>query len=141
MVGNRNKEFHQSLVQELGIDQQVLFLGQVPNSIMYIKTFDVGLLCSESEGLSNAIIEYMKQGKPVVATRTGGNTDLVIEGKTGSLVEVADVEGLAEALSGLLGDQQRREQLGRNGRAYVDGKFSNRHMLDQHEVVYSALVS
>ena len=141
VVGNRHKELYQKLVEELGIEQQVLFLGQVPNSITYIKTFDVGLLCSESEGLSNAIIEYMKQGKPVVATRTGGNTDLVVEGKTGSLVEVADVEGLAKALSALLRDQQLRERLGRNARAFADEKFSNGYMLAQHEVVYSALVS
>lgn len=139
VAGSGNREVYQRDVLFRELSDRVLFLGQVENSINYIKTFDVAILCSQSEGLSNSIIEYMKQGKPVIATAVGGNTDLVIHGETGLLVKVSAIDELASAFTDLLQDREKRESFGRNGKDFVDSKFSNEIMLDQHEEIYAEL--
>ena len=66
-----------SLAQSLGLTSLVHFEGKVKDIDSYLRLRDIGVLCSDKEGLSNAILEYMAHGLPIVATAVGGNPELV----------------------------------------------------------------
>lgn len=129
----------QQLAADLGIAQQCTFVGRADNPTGYIQAADICVLCSETEGLSNAVIEYMFNGKPVVCTRTGGNVDLVRDGDNGYLVEVGDARGLADALGCLLADPVRAARMGDAGRQFAIQQFSPAQMVLQHEAIYAHL--
>jgi glycosyltransferase involved in cell wall biosynthesis len=95
----------QQRVQALGLGARV-FTTKAPGGEIarYLSFVDVGCNCSESEGLSNAVMEYMGAGVPCVVTRAGGNTDLVMHGVNGLLFEVGDAAALASHLRRLLAE-------------------------------------
>lgn len=76
-----------TLIHELGLKNHVQLLGQVVDIPSFLGSLDVAVLCSESEGLSNALLEYMAAGRPLVATAVGGNCDLIEDGVRGLLVQ------------------------------------------------------
>jgi glycosyltransferase involved in cell wall biosynthesis len=76
----------------------------------------VGVLTSESEGLSNSLLEYGAMGVPTVTFDTGGNAEVVVEGETGFLVPEGDVEALADRVAEVLGDEGLRIRLGEAAR-------------------------
>ncbi|HBR15673.1 MAG TPA: hypothetical protein DD723_09095 [Candidatus Omnitrophica bacterium] len=135
-------EFSGALEREaeaLMIRNHVLFLGKRNDVSWLLDGADVCVLPSLSEGMSNAILEYMLAGKPVVATRVGGNPEVVKDGETGILVEPKDVAGLAEALSALLKDGALRKRMGEAGRDRVDQVFSMEEMVARYERLYEEL--
>jgi glycosyltransferase involved in cell wall biosynthesis len=112
-----------ALADELGVRQNIEFLGAVNNVGDYLRQVDIGVLCSDREGLSNAILEYMAYGLPVVATHTGGNSELVTE-DTGYCVPVGDARAIASALASLILDPIRRREFGLAGHRRVVSDFS-----------------
>ncbi len=94
-----------------------------------LKHLTVGVSCSETEGLSNAILEYLACGLPVVATRVGGNTELVRDGENGWLVDVGDVDALTERLERLLADPDAARRMGRASRARFEQRFTVERMV------------
>lgn len=101
----------EALAADLGIAGSVTFVGAVTDVAAWLTAMQVGVLCSDREGLSNAILEYMACGLPVVATDVGGNPELVGAGN-GVLVPAGDARALGEALSRLLADEAERRRLG-----------------------------
>ena len=96
------------------------FLGHVaPADIPYSRA-DVVVSSSMREGSSNVLLEAMATGCPVVATRAGGNVDLVEESRAGILVDVDDPCEMAEALVQLSRSPERREELGSRGRQFIE---------------------
>ncbi|UZE97967.1 glycosyltransferase [Alkalimarinus alittae] len=122
---------------QLGVADSINFAGAQKDVAKYITQFDVAALTSESEGLSNAIIEYMVYGKPVVCSRVGGNPELIEQGTNGLLYDVADVDQLAAHLTQLLTDPKLSEAYGRNGRAKVEKEFSIQQMVSNTLSIYS----
>src|SRR5690606_15384130 len=120
------------LAEELYVGKQVIFFGAQPEVHRFIKQFDIAVLCSESEGFSNSIIEYMCFGKPVVCSSTGGNPEIVDHGKNGLLFPVGDVEILAKNLLMLLSNGSLRNKLGRAGAEKVGRCFGLDAMVDAH---------
>jgi glycosyltransferase involved in cell wall biosynthesis len=101
------------LARELGIAHKVFFSdgqGSVPD---YLQRMAVGCLSSESEGFSNAILEYMAAGLPVVATNVGGNSEAVQDGVNGYLVPPSDPEAFAARVIALLQDEAQRAAMAR----------------------------
>jgi glycosyltransferase involved in cell wall biosynthesis len=107
----------------LGIAGAVRFHGAVTDVAERLDALDIGVLCSDREGLSNAILEYMAHGLPVVATDAGGNGELV-DGTNGILVPTGDPDALARALADLLADGDRRRELGARSRRRIDAGFT-----------------
>ena len=116
-----------SLVKELKLSENVLFLGPVPNQdvIHLMRACKVFVYSSiGGEGIPRAILEAMACGKPVVATRVAGIPEAVRDGETGYVVEVGDHEAFAARVLKLLRDPSLREKLGKNARALVEGEFN-----------------
>lgn len=103
---------------------QVVQIETVTNPGDFVAALDIGVLCSRKEGLSNAVLEYMAYGKPVIATRIGPHTEVIRPGETGYLVAVGDDDALADALLALRRDPARRAQMGQAGRADVQARFT-----------------
>ena len=74
----------------LGLSDNVMWMGERSDVEAILPAADAGLLVSHQEGFSNALIEAMEQGLPVIATSVGGNMDAVVDGQTGRLVPVRD---------------------------------------------------
>lgn len=127
--------------KRLGIEEHVRFLGMRNDIPKLLKTLDLFVLPSLSEGLSLALLEAMAAGLPVVATRVGGNGELVVEGETGVLVPSKDVAALSEALCRMLDSREMRERLGRNAVTRVDQRFSARLMAEKYQHLYMRLLN
>ena len=97
---------------------------------------DIFALSSDSEGMSNTIIEAMAAGRPVLATDVGGNSELVVPNQTGLLVEARSPEALARGIQTLAAAPAAREAMGAAGRLRAERDFSLRRMLEEYELMY-----
>jgi len=109
--------------RSLGIEPYVVFAGFQKEIRPYYEIMDLSVLTSFSEGLSMTLLESMAHGIPIVATRVGGNPELVQDGVNGYLVPVRDTRALVDRIVGLLGNREQRERMGREGRLIAEGKF------------------
>lgn len=130
-----------NLVDQLGIAKNVVFLGKRDDVSSLIRLADIGILPSLSEGMSNAIMEYMQAGKPVITTDVGGNPELVEHGRTGLLIDKANEEQLADALFLLIGDPKKCLKMGKQGYHKITKSFSATRMLDQYDRLFKTYVS
>jgi len=124
LIGDGPERFRlEELARELDLGADVVFAGAVSAVQPWLRSLTIGVLCSDREGLSNAILEYMAWGLPVVATSVGGNPELVTE-DNGLLVPPAAPDALASALQRLLGDPALRERMGRASARRVRDVYS-----------------
>jgi glycosyltransferase involved in cell wall biosynthesis len=126
-------------VASLGLSGRVVFLGDRRDIPGVLASLDVSVLPSQSESLSNSIIESMAAGVPVVATRVGGNPELITD-ERGLLVPADDDSALAAALERLLRDSALRARCGANSRAFAIQNFTLDHMRRRHEELYLELL-
>jgi glycosyltransferase involved in cell wall biosynthesis len=98
--------------------------GWVDDVLVYLQAADLFVLPSRAEGLSNALLEAMAAGLPVVATRVGGTADVIISGENGLLVPPEDASALAEALTSLFQNTARKEELGCAARRTVETRYA-----------------
>lgn len=139
--GQSMREELEDLASRLGIRNQVIFTGGVDNPVPYVNLFTVAVLCSESEGFSNALIEYMQAGRSIICTDTGGNPELVQDGTNGFLVPVGDVDMLADRLVKLLSDSVLARRLGEAARETVRSTYSHTRMIVEHMACYDEVLS
>jgi len=129
------------LAVQLGIQDDVFFIGRCDNVADLLFASDVGVLSSRAEGFANVILEYMAAGLPVVATDVGGVREAIAEGETGYIVASGDNEGMAERIVELLSEPERARAMGERGKLIVAEKFScDRHLQNTLEL-YDALLS
>ncbi|GAA5218533.1 glycosyltransferase [Corallincola platygyrae] len=140
IVGAGEPGLLQQQAKELGVADQLHCVGGQKAPQNYIRRFDIALLCSESEGFSNAIIEYLQWGKPVVCSRTGGNPEIIVDGDNGFLYEVGDVEALTGHIRSILSDQDFYQRLSDGARRSVATRFSMPNMLNRHEALYQQML-
>lgn len=130
----------EELANRLGVRDRLHCVGAQIETSAFTEGFDICLLCSESEGFSNAVIEYMQHGKPVVCSEVGGNSEIISHGETGYLYPAGDIEALVGLLRYLIENPQRRFELGRQARKNVIENYGMTKMLDAHEALYEALL-
>ena len=123
--------------QRLGIEARVRFLGLRQDVPKLLAAMDVFVLPSLSEGLSMALLEAMASGKPVVATRVGGNPELIDHGRTGFLVQPEDVSDLAANLLKLLSHPGMIKQFGQQAAERVRQQLSMRQMVVRYKDLYA----
>ena len=118
---------------------RVRLLGERSDVPRLLAGFDVFALPSIAEGISNTVLEAMASGLPLVATRTGGNPELIEDGVTGRLVPVGDTTSLADALTAYVTDGHLRTLHGKAGRHRAVEHFSLERMADQYRALYADL--
>lgn len=101
-----------------------------------LQSMDIFVLPSEAEGISNTILEAMASGLPVIATRVGGNVELVRDGETGLLIPPKDPQALSKALLTYLQDASLMRRHGERGRKRVEMEFSMEAMVEHYLQVY-----
>jgi glycosyltransferase involved in cell wall biosynthesis len=129
------------LAGRLGVTDGVRFLGRRGDVPAVLAAFDVFALTSRREGMSNAILEAMASGLPVVATRVGGNAEMVIDGETGLLIESGAVGQLVAAFRKLVGQPDIRRAMGAAGRRRVESVFSMGRMVEAYARMYQRVAS
>ena len=117
----------------------VRFLGYRADAARLMQGFDLFVLPSYNEGISNTILEAMATGLPVIASDVGGNPELVTDGKTGFLVDPYKPWDMADIIITYLTDPEMMERHGRRGRLLAMEKFSIQAMVENYEAVYRAL--
>ena len=123
------------LAGQLGIDDDVFFLGRCDRVADLLFASDIGVLSSKAEGFANAILEYMAAGLPVVATDVGGAREAIAEGETGYTVPSGDDQKMAERIIELLSDPKRAREMGERGRVIAAERFScDRHLQNTLEL-------
>jgi glycosyltransferase involved in cell wall biosynthesis len=105
-----------------------------------MQALDVFVLPSQAEGISNTILEAMACGLPVVATDVGGNSELVVDGETGTLVPPGDPSSMADAMARYAQDQALRKAHGQAAQARIAEHFSMQRMLSAYDTVYQQLM-
>ena len=134
------REAVEGLARDLGLGERCRFLrwrADLPN--VYAAS-DVVALSSVNEGSPVSIIEAMAAGRPVVATAVGGVADVVDE-TTGVLVGAGDHRAMAQAITSLLGDPERRATLGRAGRESAVQKFGSGRLVADVDRLYTDLLA
>lgn len=126
-------------VAALGLSETVAILGERTGVPRLLPGFDVAVSCSDFEGSPLAVLEYMQAGRPIVATRVGGVSDLIEDGAHGLLVPPGDPAALAEAVGGLLSNPGRAAEMGRRARERQRAEFSMEAMVRRLEALYLEL--
>jgi glycosyltransferase involved in cell wall biosynthesis len=126
----------QAAAADLGIQHRVVFLGRRKDVRELMAISDISVVASHEEGFSNAILEAMAAGLPVVATAVGGNPEAVIDGATGWVVPPKNPEALAERILALLEDPDKIREFGKRGRKRCQECFSNERMVENHIKLY-----
>jgi len=129
-----------ALANELEIDRQVEFRGQVEDVNSLLDHSDMFVLPSLSEGISNALLEAMAHGLPCVVTDIPGNHDLIRDGDNGKLVPVGDPAALAQVLVQIVRDEHTRKRLGQGAYHTVETRYSLSQVADQYIQLYERLM-
>jgi len=120
--------------------QNVMFTGKINDVESLVNITDIGLLFSNQlvhgEGISNAILEYMALGKPVIANDAGGTKEIVKHGVNGYLITNETTEEIAGLVNELLNDDEKRIKMGEAGRKLIHESFSIDRMGKEFEKVY-----
>ncbi|MFO1094106.1 MAG: GT4 family glycosyltransferase PelF, partial [Planctomycetaceae bacterium] len=127
----------EELSRSLGLENRVQFLGE--RSDVHALLRDVGFYVSSSktEGISLTLLEAMAVGLPVLATRVGGNVEVIEEGVTGRLVPSENPRALADGLIAMCRDQADWAAMGHIGRARIERDFDVTRMIRDYEHLYS----
>ena len=139
--GDGEIEKNRRLAEELGIANSCEFHGWVTGAEREALFARAAVYClpSKNEGLPMSVLEAMARGIPTVATAVGGIPQVIENGVSGYLVDVDDVEALADRLSSLLGSAELRADLGCNARNQIARNFGADRSIVQIEEIYDAL--
>jgi glycosyltransferase involved in cell wall biosynthesis len=122
-----------------GLGDRVAFAGFRTDLDRLMPHADVFVLPSYNEGLPNVVLEASAAGVPVVATAVSGTPEAVLDGETGFLVPAGDAAAIADRLTRLLADPDRRRHMGRTGRAFMTRQFTFAAQARQYVELFAEL--
>ncbi len=126
----------EEMSRQFGISADVSFLGERRDTPELLNAFDIYILPSLSEGMNLTLLEAMGAGLPVVASRVGGNVEIVEDGNTGYLFPSGNVDALSELFGRLVSEPERRARMGQSGRERVLRQFDQRAMMQHYLSLY-----
>ncbi|WAR45772.1 TIGR03088 family PEP-CTERM/XrtA system glycosyltransferase [Methylomonas rapida] len=124
------------LLANCGLSAQAWLPGERSDIADILRSLDVFVLPSKAEGISNTILEAMATGLPIIATRVGGNPELVEEGVNGCLVDKENPQQLAEAMLDVLLDDDKRARLAEASLRRAREEFSIDSMVERYRHIY-----
>lgn len=134
------RESLQKEISKNRLDDSVRLIGFKSDAISYINAMDIFVLPSEREGFSLVTLEAMLMGKPVIASRIAGPTELVIDRETGFLFQTGSIKELADRISELISSPQLRKDMGEAGRKRAIENFSIGEYVNQVSSVFAEMV-
>jgi glycosyltransferase involved in cell wall biosynthesis len=129
VIGGRGDDDFVSRLKKLvgarGLDGCIKFSGWLPNPREFYKAIDIFVLASRhEEGFGLVVAEAGERGLPIIATRSGGAIEVLVDGETGVLVEKEDAQALARSMTRFAADGQLRDQMGQRARERIVAKFN-----------------
>ena len=128
------------LIAERQLEGRVLLRGALGDIPAFLGSLDIAVLPSHSESLSNALLEYMAAGRPIVATHVGANSVVIRDGKDGRIVPAKDERAVEMALRGLIDQPEQALQMARSARERVSEDYSRGRMLEEFHQFYEGLM-
>jgi glycosyltransferase involved in cell wall biosynthesis len=142
MVGDGPlRERARMLLAEAGVDQYAWLPGERNDVASIMRSFDLFVLPSLAEGISNTILEAMASGLPVLATAVGGSPELVQAGVTGTLVPRDDPESMARAMRAYAESAELCRRHGMEARRTIERRFGMDAMVNAYMAVYDQLLA
>jgi glycosyltransferase involved in cell wall biosynthesis len=136
------KERLMAMAEAAGLSGKIIFTGYKENVEKYIAAMDIFCLLSwDKEGLGQVMVEAQAMGKPVIGTNVGGIPETFNTGYTGYLIPKEDSTELTRALDILLGDEEKRKQMGKAGIDFVKDKFSVEKMINSIAKICEEIVA
>ncbi|MFK8019532.1 MAG: glycosyltransferase [Pseudomonadales bacterium] len=126
----------ESQLKNLDIVANVELTGSREDLPEFLAAMDIAVLASHTEGMSNALMEYMASSLPSVVTDVGGNPELISHERTGLLVQPSDPNAMAQALLRLLTNHNLAKSLGEQARHFVETEMSVGKMVQRHQDLY-----
>jgi glycosyltransferase involved in cell wall biosynthesis len=137
-------ELEGALARQIGrlhLDGKVILTGFRPDVPAVLKSLDLFVMSSVTEGLGTSVLDAMAAGLAVVGTRAGGIPESVVDGQTGLLAPPADASALARAITELLRDAAKRRAFGAAGRERARAAFGADRMVDETAAVYADVLA
>lgn len=133
----------EELAEKLGVSQYIEWLGHISNTSVadFYQSVDIVVIPSRQESFGVTAVEGSACARPIIASRIGGLTEVVVEGETGLLVSPDNVSELSRAMERLIKDPDLRGRLGRQGRVNVLRHYDWQKNVTQMEVVYKQLLA
>jgi glycosyltransferase involved in cell wall biosynthesis len=141
-VGMEANPEYRGLIESVRARHTVLFCGSVsPEETLNLnRLFDLHVLPSTMEGLSQALLESMALGVPVITTRAGGNSDLIRDGENGYLFDDDNVDELAGKIRWVMENNELRDRIVSNAKNTALEDFSIERTIDRHEAFFEDLI-
>ena len=139
-VGAGDDSTYRKLVKPEFVNR-IRFLGPQQNVESIMNICDIGVLATYTEGISNALMEFMSLGKPVIATDGGGTGELIKDGETGFLVEPKSPEELASKIEYLLDNNKLASMMGEKGKERIKKEFSIEKMINSFVDLYGTFLN
>lgn len=127
-------------VEDLGVEDNIIFMGFVPNASHFIKEFDVSLITSQSEGLPGVIYESFYHGTPVISTNVGGIPEIIDHGVNGLLAEMHDYKSLSQHLLYLANRPELMNDFTKNSKEKLCTKYTSKVMAEKTLAEYKKII-
>lgn len=137
--GPRRKEL-ESMVTSLGLKNEVLLTGSIQNVDQYLMISDIMVHSSMGEGCSNAILEGMKHGLPILATNVGGTPEIT-DSENSMLFDYGDEDALERYLTVLFSDSGKRAEMGKKSQTIVRERFTVEKMIAEYEHIVNMIAN
>ncbi len=139
--GGKEEEYLRFLIHRLGLENSVKLLGPLShdNVGLELAAADIYLSSSLSEGISNAVLEAMAIGLPVISTNVGGMPEVVEDGITGLLVEPYESEQIADAIKRYIDDPMLKDKCIRKARERLEKEYSFERLIQVFDERYTSL--
>ena len=124
------------LIKRHKLEDNVILAGRIPEAAKLLSAFDIYVCSSVKEGLSYTIIETMLNGLPIIATRVGGNPELIADGQTGILINSQEAGDLADKIKKLKNNPDRQQEMSTKARIKAQEEFNLGKMVKETKEVY-----
>ena len=144
LIGIHDNEFlnYREIIEKLNLNNRVISLGMLAgeDTLNHYQIFDINILASVMEGLSQSLLEAMYLGVPVIATRAAGNISLIKDRENGLFFENGDIQGLVKAVKEVMENEKLRKKLIENGQRTAKYDFSITKVIENYEEVFQNII-
>lgn len=128
------------LAEQQGIGEHVHWMGEQSNVAEFLAVSDIGIICSHHEGFSNSLLEGMYAELPMIVTDVGGNPEAVIQGETGLIIPVFDIDALSNAILYLSENSLLRSKMGKAAKERIQQVFPLTRCIEGYRKLYDRLL-